>query len=228
MGQCVIIYGKSGSGKSRSLKEFKEDEILFINVEKKLLPFRKKFKYVLESDDVNKMKVWLKKMPMKVAVIDDAGYILTNLFMKGHSAGRKGSQTFDLYNDIADQYWGLFRFIKDKLPHDVIVYILMHEDTNDSGIVKLKTIGKLLDDKVCLEGLCTIVLRCQSEEGRHFFRTTTDGYDITKAPEELFDSDAIPNDLALVDRTIREYYGWISEPEVEETVTESEEKHVEA
>jgi len=221
MGQIVLLYGKSGSGKTRSLKEFAEDEIVFVNVEKKLPPFRKQFKYTCETDNVQVIKTWLKRMPTKIAVIDDAGYILTNAFMRGHSAGRKGSQTFDLYNDIADQYWGLFKFIKDELAEDVIVYILMHEDTNDSGIVKLKTIGKLLDEKVVLEGMCTIVLRCMSEEGKHFFRTTTDGWDITKTPEEMFDSDIIDNDLKFVDNTIREYYGW-------NTAEESEEQDAEA
>ena len=160
-------------------------------------------------------------MPMKVAVIDDAGYILTNLFMRGHSSGRKGSQVFDLYNDIADTFWDLFQFIKTQLAEDVIVYILMHEDTNDNGIVKLKTIGRMLDEKVCVEGLCTIVLRCMSEEGKHFFCTTTDSWDISKAPEEMFSDERIENDLKMVDETIRDYYGW-TQPESEDT------KHAEA
>lgn len=213
MGQVVLIYGKSGSGKTRSLKEFGEDEILFINVEGKLPPFRKRFKYTLHSDDTEKIKAWLFKMPMKIAVIDDAGYILTNTFMRGHSSGRKGSQVFDLYNDIADRFWDLFQFIKTQLAEDVIVYIMMHEDTNDNGIVKLKTIGKMLDDKVVLEGMCTIVLRCMSEEGKHFFRTTTDSWDITKTPEEMFTEEKIDNNLKMVDETIREYYGWNTESE---------------
>lgn len=213
----MIIYGKSGSGKSRSLKNFGEEEILFVNVEGKLPPFRKRFKYTLHSDDTKKIMAWLKKMPMKVAVIDDAGYILTNLFMRGHGSGRKGGLIFDLYNDIGKTFWDLFQFIKTQLAEDVIVYIMMHEDTNDSGIVKLKTIGKMLDEKIVLEGMCTIVLRCISEEGKHFFRTTTDSWDITKAPEEMFSDERIENDLKMVDETIREYYGWNTQPESEET-----------
>lgn len=211
MAQCVLIYGKSGSGKSRSLKNFAEDEILLINVERKLLPFRKKFKYVLETDSVSVIKAQLKKMPLKTAIIDDAGYILTNTFMKGHRSN-KGNAVYELYNDIADTFWALFKFIKTELPKDVIVYIIMHEDVSDNtGAVKLKTIGKLLDEKVCLEGMVTVCLRCITNEGKHCFRTVTDGADITKAPEEMFVSEEIDNDLKFVDTTIREYYGFNEE-----------------
>lgn len=214
MGQIVLIYGRSGSGKSRSLKGFAEDEILLCNVEKKALPFKGSFKYVCTKDDINVICGQLTKMPCKTAVIDDAGYLLTNTFMRSHSAGRKGSAVYDLYNDIADGYWGLFKHIKDKLPNDVIVYIIMHEDVNDSGIAKLKTIGKLLDDKVCLEGMVTVCLRCMSDKGHHFFRTQTDGLDITKSPEGMFDELEIDNDLKAVDTKIREYWG-LNAPEKE-------------
>ena len=206
MGKPVIIYGKSGSGKSRSLKNFAEDEILFINVEEKDLPFRKKFKYTLKSDNYATIQEQLTKMPLKTAVIDDAGYLLTNMFMSKHSAGLKGNAVFDLYNDIGDKFWYLIKFIKKKLPDDVIVYIIMHDESNDSGEVKLKTIGKLLEEKVNIQGMVPIVLRCMSDNGRHFFRTHTDGLDITKSPEEMFDNDEIDNDLKAVDMAIREYY----------------------
>lgn len=210
MAELVLIYGKSGSGKSRSLKNFNEDEIFLINVEGKRLPFRKKIKYQIITDDyttiVQKLTSMSQKTSIKTVVIDDAGYLLTNNFMRGHSAGRKGSQVFDLYNDLADNFWGLFKFIKKKLPSDIIVYLLMHEDTNDSGMTKLKTIGKLLDDKACLEGMVTICLRCMSIDGKHFFRTVTDGFDITKSPEDMFSLDEIDNDLKMVDTKIREYY----------------------
>jgi len=207
MAEIVLIYGKSGSGKSRSLKNFAEDEILLVNVERKRLPFKKQFKYVLNTDDYRKIMEQLAKMPLKTAVIDDAGYLLSNNFMRGHSGGRKGREVYDLYNDLADSFWGLFKFIKTKLSQDTIVYILMHEDSDESGNMKLKTIGKLLDDKVCLEGMVTVCLRCMSVDGRHFFRTVTDGSDITKSPEEMFESE-IENDLKAVDTIIREYYGF--------------------
>lgn len=205
MGVPVLIYGKSGSGKSRSMKNFAEDEILHVNVIRKRLPFRKKFKYEYQSDNYDKIKEALEKMPTKTAVVDDAGYLQTNAFMRGHSAPKSGSSSFDLYNGIADKAWDLMIFVARKLPDDVIVYIVMHEEENESGTIKLKTIGKLLDQKVCLEGMVTIALRCLCEDGRHFFRTQTDGYDFSKSPEEMFELE-IENDLKFVDDTIREYW----------------------
>ena len=129
---------------------------------------------------------------LKVAVIDDAGYLMTNEFMKRH--GKKGANQFDLYNDIADNFWSLLDSVK-ALPEDVIVYIIMHEDTNDYGETKLRTIGKLLNDKVCIEGMCTVVLRCVIEGDKHYFLTQGTGTDISKSPEGLFDDLKIENDL---------------------------------
>ena len=120
-----------------------------------------------------------------------------------------------MYDDIADTMYFLVQRIKKDLPDDVIVYIIFHEDTSDMGDTKIKTIGKLIDNKVCLEGMVTICLRCMSDEGKHFFRTATDGYDITKTPEEMFGETEIDNNLKLVDDTIREFYGWTADKEVE-------------
>lgn len=206
MGIPVLVYGRSGTGKSRALLNFAEDEIFFVNVIRKKLPFRKKFKYEYQSDSVKSIKAGLKKMPTKTAVIDDAGYLQTNTFMRGHSAPKAGSSSFDLYNTIADDFWGLIEFVKNELSEDVIVYIIMHELTNDYGLTKLRTIGKLLDEKVCIEGMVTIALRCMCDGTRHYFRTQNDGNDITKSPEGMFELE-IENDLKAVDTTIREYWG---------------------
>jgi len=209
MGLPVIIYGKSGSGKSRSLKFFAPDEILYINVESKALPFRQQFKFVAKTDNVTQIQGQLAKMSdakVRTAVIDDAGYIMTHLFMRNHRFMKGGAQ-FDMYNEIADSMYNLVKFVKEELPDDNIVYIVMHEDTSDMGMTVLKTLGKLLDQKVCLEGMVTIVIRCMSKDGEHFFRTVTDGNDITKAPEELFENEQIDNNLKFVDDKIREFYG---------------------
>ena len=201
MGEAIFVYGKSGSGKSRSLKNFGEDEIFLINVNGKRLPFQNKFKFVGKSADYKTIIESLKNMPCKTAVIDDAGYIMTKLFMAGHSGGDQ----FKLYNNIADAMYTLVASIQELLPDDVNVYLTFHEERSDTGDSKLLTIGKLLDQKICLEGLVTIVLHCMVKNGKHIFVTNSDGNDIAKSPEGMFEEE-IENDLKKVDDTIRAFW----------------------
>jgi len=208
MGECVLIYGKSGTGKSRSLINFGEEEILLVNTVNKRLPFPKKFQYEYKTAEVEKVKNALTKMGekgIKTAVVDDFGYQQTVKFMAEHTK-KQGSSQFDLYNSIADDAYGLIMFVKNKLPDNVIVYLIMHEETNDYGDTKLKTIGKLLDQKVCLEGMVTICLRAMKEgTKKYFFRTQSDGTDLSKSPEGMFEIQ-IDNDLKAIDTRIREYW----------------------
>lgn len=209
MGVSVLVYGKSGSGKSRSLKAFGPDEVFLINPIGKQLPFPGRFRYTVKTDQYPTIKNGLKKMQEKgirCAVIDDAGYLLTNQFMRGHALPKAGASTFDLYNDIGDNFWDLLTFVQNDLPDDVIVYILMHEVTNDYGDTKLRTIGKLLDEKVCIEGMVTVAIRCLTEGDRHYFRTQSDGSDISKSPEGMLPLE-MDNDLKAVDTAIRAYWG---------------------
>ena len=207
MAEPILIYGKSGSGKSRSLKNFAEDEIFFVNVISKRLPFQKKFNYEMKTADYEKIKDQLAKMPCKIAVIDDAGYLMTNTFMTGHSNPKGGASTFDLFNTIGDQFWDLIQFIKRTLPEDVRVYFMMHEISNDTGEVKVRTIGKLLDEKVCIEGMFTVCLHCLTNGTRHYFKTQGGSNDIAKSPEDMFELE-IENDLKTVDNRIVEFYGF--------------------
>lgn len=207
MGEPILVYGKPGSGKSRSLKNFSEDEIFLINVVSKRLPFQKQFKYVLKSRNYATIKSQLQKMSCKIAVIDDAGYLQTNTFMTGHSAPKKGSNTFDLFNQIGDEFWDLVLFVKEQLPEDVIVYFTMHEISNDVGEVKVRTIGKLLDEKVCIEGMFTICLHCMTDGTKHYFKTQGGTNDIAKSPEDMFELE-IENDLKAVDTRIREFWNF--------------------
>lgn len=203
----VILYGKSGSGKSRSLKNFGTDEIALINVEGKHLPFKGKFNLTMNEISFTSVVInALNKLPegIKTVVIDDAGYLMSHYFMANHR-NMKGNAQFDMYNQIADDMCALIKTIK-AMPDDVIVYLMFHEDTSDYGETKLFTIGKLLDQKANLVGMVTICLRCMSSDGKHFFRTVTDGNDVTKAPEEMFEAEEIPNDLKAVDTAIRAYY----------------------
>ena len=204
----VLIMGRSGSGKTASLRNFKKD-VFVINVNKKPLPFKgNEHLKMYNCDEYIKIKDSLQKAydkGIKSAVIDDAGYLMTSKFMNGHRQA-KGNSQFDLYNEIADNYYSLIKFITDTLPEDMVVYVVMHEEMNDMGYSKPKTIGKLLDDKVCVEGMFTIVLHAMKLDNKYVFATNTDGLDVTKSPIGMFDTDYIDNDLAKVDEIIREFY----------------------
>jgi hypothetical protein len=200
----VLIIGKSGSGKSASLRNCTEGFGL-IKVLDKPLPFKGKIPCGV-TDDYETVKKWLKGAKENSIVVDDAGYLITNHFMNNHSSAGKGNAVFTLYNEIGDKFWGLVQFIMTQLPPEKIVYIIMHEDVNDFGDIKPKTIGKMLDEKVCLEGMFTIVLRCVSSENRHVFVTQSANGAVSKSPIGMFDSLEIDNDLKLVDQKIREYF----------------------
>ena len=201
----VLIIGKSGSGKSTSLRNCTNNpDWNMVNVLNKPLPFKGKIPSVV-TDDYQQVMKSLAGSKAKSIVVDDAGYLITNYFMKNHSSKGAGNAIFSMYNTLADNFWNLIEFIK-KLPEDKIVYIIMHEDTNDFGDIKPKTIGKMLDEKICLEGMFTIVLRCVQENGKHLFITQADGGAVSKSPMGMFETLEIDNDLALVDKAIREYY----------------------
>lgn len=204
MGIPVLIIGKSGSGKSASLRNCTKGFNL-IKVLDKPLPFRGNIPCGV-SDSYVKVAQWLQGAKEPSIVIDDAGYLITNHFMKNHANAGKGNGVFALYNELGDRFWGLVQFIMNQLPPDKIVYVIMHEDTNDFGDIKPKTVGKLLDEKVCLEGMFTIVLRCVSENNKHMFITQSSGGAVSKSPIGMFDSLEIDNDLKLVDERIREYF----------------------
>ena len=176
-----------------------------VNVLGKPLPFKGKVPQVV-TDDYEQVKRCLTSSIAKSLVVDDAGYLITNYFMRNHSSKGQGNAIFSMYNTLADNFWKLVEYIK-HLPEDKIVYIIMHEDTDDFGNVKPKTIGKLLDEKICLEGMFTIVLRCIQENGKHLFVTQAEGGAVSKSPMGMFEELEINNDLLYVDNKIREYYG---------------------
>lgn len=206
MARPVLIMGKSGSGKSASLRNFAPDQVDIINVLGKELPFRNKFENIFVTDNYPMVLKAVEKSKKNAVVIDDAGYLITNEFMKGHSAKAAGNSVFVLYNDMADHFWTLINEIKNLEDDKKVVYMIMHEDKNDNGDVKPKTIGRLLDEKVCVEGLFTIVLRAEKDGDKYVFRTKTTGADVTKTPIGMFEQETIDNDLAAVDAAIREYY----------------------
>lgn len=203
----ILIIGKSGSGKSASLRNLDPNRVALVNVLGKPLPFKGKFTQVV-TDDYAKVQASISKAAKgnrDIIVIDDAGYLITNMFMRGHSGAGAGNAVFTLYNSIGDHFWNLIEAIRAD-PSNVRVYLMMHEEMNDFGQVKPKTIGKLIDEKVCLEGMFTICLRCMISDGKHIFRTQSDGMDVAKSPIGMFEDKEIDNDLNMVDQRICEYY----------------------
>lgn len=202
----VLIIGKSGSGKSTSLRNCAgNDNWNLVRVLNKPLPFRGKINGWLTDDYQTVMKC-LAGSKAKSIVIDDAGYLITNMFMKGHASQGAGNAIFTFYNKIGDNFWALIDFIT-RLPEEKIVYVIMHEDANENGDIRPKTIGKILDEKVNVEGMFTIVLRCKEESGKHMFITQAADGAVSKSPMGMFDDLTIDNDLKMVDDKIREYYG---------------------
>lgn len=199
MGIPVLILGESGSGKSASLRNFEPDEISIFNVAAKPMPFRKKLPKKSTSD-YGVIMNGIANSPKKAFAIDDSQYL-----MAFESFARAKDTGFGKFTDFALHFYNLVQFVIKQTPPDVIVYFLHHTETSDTGKVKAKTMGKMLDNQLTLEGLFSIVLHCVTDGKRHSFVTQSDGYTTAKSPMEMF-PDVIDNDLKAVDQAIREYY----------------------
>jgi len=200
MGIPVLILGESGSGKSASLRNFDEKEVGIFNVAAKPLPFRKKLPKV-DGATYKTIENGLLAPRLKTYVIDDSQYLLAfDFFDRAKEIG------YQKFTDMAISFRNLIQFVITKTPPDVIVYFLHHVERRDDGVLKAKTIGKMLDEKLTVEGLFSIVLMAQTDGKEHWFLTQNDGLSTVKSPMEMFASEKIDNDLKLVDQTIRNYY----------------------
>ena len=199
MGIPVLILGESGSGKSASLRNFKEGEVGIINVSSKPLPFKTNLK-PFNSDNYMQIEAVIKKAKAKSIVIDDAQYLQANEYMRNAKV-----QGYQKFTDIALNFWTLVQMVIKDLPDDVIVYFLGHIETDANGKEKFKTIGKMTDN-YSVEGMCTIVLKTLVRDGKYLFTTQTNGMDTVKSPMGMFKETEIDNDLKAVDQTIRKYY----------------------
>ena len=200
MAVLVMIYGQSGTGKSTSLRNFTNDEVAVINVSGKPLPFRSKLT-TYDTDNYAKISSALGKIERKSIVIDDATYLMVNEFMR--TAKVAGYQK---YTDMAVNFNSLVAQAS-QLANDKIVYFLGHSDLKDDGTEHFKTIGKMLDNYVTVEGKFTIVLKTVVQDGKYYFSTHNSGQDTVKSPLGMFEDNYVDNDLKAVDTIIREYYG---------------------
>ncbi len=200
MGIPVLILGESGSGKSCSLRNFEPDEVGIFNVAGKPLPFKKQLKKVNNATYTDIIKS-LKLGNLKRYVIDDSQYLMAfEMFDRAKETG------YNKFTDVALNFRGIVDHIIKNTPDDVIVYFLHHTETTETGKIKAKTSGKMLDNQLTLEGLFSIVLLCKTDGQEHYFETQSDGYTTCKSPMDMFET-KIDNDLKAVDTIIREYYG---------------------
>ena len=200
MAVLVMIYGQSGTGKSTSLRNFTNDEVAVINVSGKPLPFRSKLT-TYDTDNYAKISSALGKIERKSIVIDDATYLMVNEFMR--TAKVAGYQK---YTDMAVNFNSLVAQAS-QLANDKIVYFLGHSALKEDGTEHFKTIGKMLDNYVTVEGKFTIVLKTVVQDGKYYFSTHNSGQDTVKSPLGMFEDNYVDNDLKAVDTIIREYYG---------------------
>ena len=206
MGMPVLILGESGSGKSTSLRNFPPEKVAVLNVASKPLPFKNKL-MVRNGVDYNSINSSLQKNAMKAYVIDDVQYLMSFEFFD--HARETGYQKF---TNLGKNFYDMMMNIRNCTSEDTIVYLLGHVEQVADGRQKMKTIGKMLDEKLRIEGLCTIVLWCKAQlENKsvtYKFITQTDGVTTAKSPMDMFGDLEIDNDLYLVDKTIREFYGF--------------------
>lgn len=200
MGIPVLILGESGSGKSTALRNFDPAEIGIFNVASKPLPFRKKM-MVVNGAGYGTILKSLSNPKLKAYAIDDSQYLLAfEFFDRAQETG------YGKFTELALNFRTLIQFVIMNTPPDVIVYFLHHTERRDDGVLKAKTIGKMLDEKLTVEGLFSIVLLCQARQDKHVFVTQSSGISTAKSPMDMFPGE-IDNDLKLVDTAIREYWG---------------------
>ncbi len=209
MGVPVLILGESGSGKSASLRNFAPEEVSIFNVAGKPLPFRKKLP-MKSTSDYGEIQSLIHASQKKAFVIDDSQYLLCfEAFAKAKEAG------FGKYTDMALHFYNLVQYVIRQTPPDVIVYFLHHTETDsNNGKTKAKTMGKMLDNQLTVEGLFSIVLMCYTDGKKHVFITQSDGMTTCKSPMDMFPLE-IDNDLKLVDKSIRDYYNMNNKKENE-------------
>ncbi len=210
MSYATLILGESGSGKTASLRNLDPSKVLLIQPTRKPLPFRpvgwNELGYgqagsIYVSDNPLKIMNAMRKTSKEIIIVDDWQYILANMFMK-----RRTEKTYDKYTDIGGAGFDIAQ-LASSLALNKRVYVLAHTETDSFGRTKIKTLGKLLDDKIVIEGMFTTVLRTHVENGNFYFSTQNNGNDTVKSPMGMFERQLIENDLAKIDETICDYYG---------------------
>lgn len=200
MSRLIFVLGHPGTGKTSSLRNLKKEEVGYISVTGKELPFRSDIKPVV-AKTLKDVKTLITKSSKPIVVVDDINYALTHTVFT--RAGE--SDQWEVYKDIGNDFYGLVEAIIAKNTNQNI-YLFGHIELNDKNLVQLKTAGKVIRDKIAPEGLTNIVFESVNDMGEFVFRVKSDGSGV-KTPLDMFKDETVPNDLKLVNESINKYYG---------------------
>lgn len=215
MSIATLILGSSGSGKSTSLRNLDPANTLLIQCINKPLPFRatgwktrvtlKSEGNVIQTSDPAIIEKCMRQSHSDIVVIDDYQAVMVNELLS-----RSSEKGYDKFSDIAKNAWNIFNAAGALAEHRR-VYILAHTQTDELGQVRMKTVGKMVDQTLVPEGYFTIVLKTEVINGRYQFATQTNGQDCCKSPIGMFSEQLIDNDLAAIDAAIQDFYS-LSQP----------------
>lgn len=201
MGTAILVLGKSGSGKSTSLRNFAPDEVGIFNVLGKPLPFRGGAKFPQANRPVYRQIMdTMRKNNLRCYVVDDSTFLMQN-----ENFNRAREKGYDKFTEMALHFQQLISTAIGT-DRDTIVYFLHHVDEDVNGNEKVMTVGKMLDEKWNIAGACPVVIDCVVEDGNHVFVTENNGRNLAKAPMGSL-PEKMDNDLKAVDTALREYWG---------------------
>jgi hypothetical protein len=212
MSNCTLIIGESGTGKSTSIRNLNPESTFILNILDKPLPFKgykKHFnvekKNYFASDDYSQLLAYIKAVndrrpEVTTLIIDDFQYLLANEFMR-----RSSEKGYDRFTDIGKHAWDVIKALTETR-EDLYCFVLSHSDSDATGRMKCKTIGKMLDDKITLEGMFTMVFHSMLVDGEYKFLTQNNGIHMAKTPMGMFEDKLIANDLSFVIEKMNNYF----------------------
>lgn len=225
MANCIIVLGKTGTGKSTSIKGLNPKETVVINTLKKRLPFKgsaslynAENKNLFNLEDYQQVISYLqsigdKAKHVKNVVLDDSIFVMRKEYFK-----RAKETGYGKYTDLAAHFQQIISTC-ENLRDDLNVFFMLHsEDVVSDGTIvgyKVATVGKLLDSQYNPIEVVPMVLysaikydeKGNANYGFYTHATKEGNVEIpAKSPADMFEEDFIQNDLSYVVTKMNEYY----------------------